>query len=83
MEKLKEMFAKFNEDMKSYKSITSEGEEELVKIATAFKEVSEDYENIVKLTNSVKKVLKETESLALREASLTISLRDIGLRIED
>lgn len=83
MERLKEMFVKFNEDMEAYKAIASEGEEELVKIATAFKEVSEDYEKIVKLTNSVKKLLKETESLAIREASLTISLKDVGVGIED
>ena len=83
MENLKEMFAKFNEDMEAYRETAEEDGEELVQIATSFRELSDDYQKIVKLTEKVKKLLKETESQAIKEASLTISLGDIGVNIED
>ena len=83
MENLKEMFAKFNEDMEAYRETAEEDGEELVQIATSFRELSDDYHKILKLTEKVKKLLKETESQAIKEASLTISLGDIGVNIED
>ena len=82
MEKLKEMFEKFNEDMSSYRDIATAGGEELEGISKSFKELSEDYSKIVELTENVKILLKQTESLAIKEASLAISFRDIGVNIE-
>ena len=46
-------------------------------ISSSFREVTEDYNQLVKLCDTVKKLMKETESLAVKEASLAISLNEI------
>ena len=71
------MFSKFNEDMASYSDIAKADGDFIENISSSFREVTEDYNQLVKLCDTVKKLMKETESLAVKEASLVISLDEI------
>ena len=77
VDNLEKMFSKFNEDMASYSDIAKANGDYIEKISSSFKEVSEDYNNVVKLVDTVRKLMKDTESLAVKEASLAISLEEI------
>ena len=72
------MFSKFNEDMASYRDIAKANGDYIETISSSFREVTEDYNNLVKLVDNVRKLLKDTETLAVKEASLAISLEEIG-----
>ena len=74
---MEKMFSKFNEDMASYSDIAKADGDFIENISSSFREVTEDYNQLVKLCDTVKKLMKETESLAVKEASLVISLEEI------
>ena len=67
----------FNEDMASYSEIAKANGDYIEKISNSFKEITDDYNNVVKLVATVRKLMKDTESLAVKEASLAISLEEI------
>ena len=71
------MFSRFNEDMASYSDIAKAKGDFIQSISSSFREVTEDYNQLVKLCDTVKKLIKETECLAVKEASLAISLYEI------
>ena len=78
IDNLEKMFSKFNEDMASYRDIAKANGDYTETISSSFREVTEDYNNLVKLVDNVRKLLKDTETLAVKEASLAISLEEIG-----
>ena len=78
IDNLEKMFSKFNEDMASYSDIAKANCDYIEKISSSFREVTEDYNSLVKLVDHVRKLIKDTESLAVKEASLAISLEEIG-----
>lgn len=75
---MEKMFLKFNEDLASYYDIAKSNSNYIENISSSFREVTDDYNKLVKLVDSVKKLMKDTESLAVKEASLAISLEEIG-----
>ena len=77
IDNLEKMFSKFTEDMTSYSEIAKANGDFIEKISSSFREVTEDYNNLVKLVENVRKLMKDTESLAVKEASLAISLEEI------
>ena len=74
---LEKMLSKFKEDMTSYFDIAKDNVDYIEKISSSFREVTDDYNKLVKLVDNVKKLLKDTEILAVKEASLTISLEEM------
>ena len=74
---LEKMLSKFKEDMTSYFDIAKDNVDYIEKISSSFREVTDDYNKLVKFIDNVKKLLKHTEILAVKEASLTISLEEI------
>ena len=74
---LEKMLSKFKEDMTSYFDIAKDNVDYIEKVSNSFREVTDDYNKLVKLVDNVKKLLKDTEILAVKEASLAISLEEI------
>ena len=68
------IFGKFVEE---HTAIADAEDTHLKKVAKKTTELSEKYEKIVNLVNNCKNLLKQNEILALKQASLSISLSEL------
>ena len=71
------IFGKFVEDTKEHTAIADAEEAHLKKVAKKTTELSENYEKIVSLVKNCKNLVKQNEMLALKQASLAISLSEL------
>ena len=63
--------------MEEHTAIADAEETHLKKVAKKTTELSENYEKIVGLAKNCKNLIKQTEMLALKQASLSISLSEL------
>ena len=82
LEKISEMFVKCIEDVKDYKDVAAEEEENLSKAYQDAAKMSQYYTKIVDLAQNCKKLLKQSEALTAQQASLAISLKALEENIE-
>ena len=74
------IFGKFIQDTlkdHDHKAIADAEETHLKKVAKKTSELSENYEKIVSLVKNCKNLVKQNEMLALKQASLAISLNEL------
>ena len=82
MDKISTFLETFLEEVSVYNEVSRAEEESLTEMAKQTTVLKTDYRDIVELVKECKKKIKQNEDLAVRQASLALSLNQLKQRKE-
>ena len=83
LDSLSEVFLQFIQEVKQHSRVAEAEDEHLARLSDDCVALSDDYDKLVKLMKSCKKMLKQSQVLAVQEASLSSSLKQLEIETNE